>query len=108
MKFLLACLVGLGWTFYMALLIDRPDLAAAVTEPWPKIIHGVFLIVLLRTVYGLSAGEVHYAANRLRHAPVIWLRNLVVTLLGVLLMLFTCREVLNGLDPTGVRDLWVG
>ncbi len=108
MKFLLACLIGFGWTFYIALLIDRPDLAAAVVEPWPKIIHGVFLIVLLRTVYGLSAGEVRYASSKFRNAPVIWLRNLVVTALGVLLMLFTCRELLNGLDPTRVRDLWAG
>jgi hypothetical protein len=106
MKFLLACLIGLGWTFYVALLIDRPDMAATVTEPWPKIIHAVFAIVLLRTVYGLSADEIKLTDRPWRRAPGIWLRNLIVAGLALALMLFACREVLNGIDPTGLRRLW--
>jgi hypothetical protein len=106
MRIILASLIGLGWTFYIALLIDRPDLAATVLEPWPKVIHGVFFIVLMRTLYGVSADEIRLSKGRFLRAPSIWLRNLIVVGLGLALMLFTCREVLNGVDPTGLRKLW--
>jgi len=106
MNLLVASLVGLGWTFFVALLIDRPDMAATVHEPWPKVIHGVFLVVLVLFVYGASANEIRLTKGRFFRAPAIWLRNLIVIGLGLALMLFTCREVLNGVDPTGARKLW--
>ena len=106
MRLIFASLIGLGWTFYITLLIDRPDLAATVTEPWPKVIHGVFLIVLIRTLYGVSADEIRLTKGRIFRAPGIWLRNLIVIGLGLLLMWFTCHWVLNGVDPTGQRKLW--
>ncbi len=104
--FLFACLIGLGWTFFVALLIDRPDLAATVPQPWPQVIHGVFLIVLARTLYGVSATEIRLTHGGFSRAPRIWLRNLIILGLGLTLMVFTCREVLNGIDPTGHRALW--
>lgn len=106
MTILLASLIGLCWTFFVALLIDRPDLAATVPEPWPRVIHSVFLIVLVLAVFSVSATEVRMTKGRLFRAPAIWLRNLIVLGLGLALMLFTCREVLNGVDPTGLRKLW--
>ncbi len=106
MKFLFALLIGLGWTFYATLLFDRPDLAATIQPPWPNVIHGVFALVLLRTVWGVSVDELRASNTRWYGAPAVWLRNLFVLAMGLAVMAFTWHLLLQGIDPTGHRRLW--
>ncbi len=106
MKFLLALLVGLVWTFYVTLLFDRPDMAATIRDPWPNVIHGVFAIVLLRTIWGISVDELRASKSRWFGAPAVWLRNLFVLAMGLAVMAFTWHLLLQGIDPSGLRPLW--
>jgi len=106
MKFILALLLATLWSFYVALLLDRPDLAKAVMPPWDKIAHGAFGVVLLRAVVGLSWDEIKHAKSWRAHGLGIVLRNSLVTLLGIGFLVFTCRAVLDGIDHTHLRKLW--
>lgn len=106
MSLLLGMVASFVWTFYVALLIDRPDLARTVHEPWPLVIHVGFVVVFLLSAYRFSHREIVSSTSWWRHGPGIYVRNLVVIGLGVGLILFTCREVLHGVDPSGVRKLW--
>ena len=98
--------VGGAWAFYVALLIDRPDMAATIHEPFPNAFHIAFAVFMLVMVYRLSHREIMTSKQWAKYGIGIYLRNFVVVMLGIALLLFTCREVLNGVDPTGVRKLW--
>lgn len=106
MMLLVGLIVGGAWAFYVALLLDRPDMAQTLAPPWPMALHVVFAVVFLATVYRYSHREIATSKSWWRHGPGIYLRNLVVLGLGMALILFTCREVLGGVDPSGVRQLW--
>jgi hypothetical protein len=106
MKFLLALLVGLAWTFLVTLTFERPDMARTIPAPWPNVMHGVFAVVLLLTVWGVSAEELRRSSARWSNAPGVWLRNLFVLAMGLAVMVFTWHLLLQGIDPTGVRRLW--
>ena len=106
MTFLFTLLLGGAWAFYAALLLDRPDLARIVPEPYPLVVHGLFVVLLLWAVARVSSPEIRSASSAWRHGPMIFLRNLVVVSLGVVLLVFTSREILHGIDPTGVRPIW--
>lgn len=107
MKLLIALIGGGLWAFFIALQLDRPDLAVKlVPEASQILVHGGFVVFLLWVVYVFSHREIRSSKSWWRHGPGIYLRNLVVISLGVVLLIFTCREVLNGVDPTGTRALW--
>lgn len=106
MKFLFALLIGAVWSFYATLLMDRPDMAATIHDPYPMILHGIFALVLLRTVWGVSAVEISLSKRPILGAPGVWLRNLIVLALGLALMVFTWHELLHDIDPSGVHRLW--
>ncbi len=106
MMLLLAFGVASLWSFYVALLLDRPDLAKVVPPDFVLPVHAIFAVVLLMIVARLSFTEIRRSKSWMRHGIGIYTRNLVVIGLGVVLMIFTCREVLNGVDPSGTRALW--
>jgi len=106
MNFILVLLVGGAWAFYVALLIDRPDMAATIPEPFPNAFHIAFAVFMVVMVYRLSHGEIITSKQWAKHGLGIYMRNFVVVMLGIGLLLFTCREVLHGVDPSGMRKLW--
>lgn len=106
MKLLLSLILGGAYAFYIALLIDRPDLARAVVPPWDVVAHAAFVVLLIRFTVGASWDEIRAAKNRWANGPVILFRNLVVILLGCGLLLFTARAILYGIDQTQHRALW--
>lgn len=104
---LLTLLLCGAWAFYIALLIDRPDLAATIVPAGDMlVVNAVFAVFFLITVYRLSHLEISRSKSMIRNGPGIYLRNLVVIGLGVGLIVFACREVLHGVDPTGRRALF--
>ena len=105
MILLVFLLVAAGWSVLVALLLDRPDLAAAIPPPYQTAAHAAFALMLLVVVIRASIGEVRGNSSGARSVA-IFLRNLVVIGLGVALMLFTCREILHGVDPTGTRHIF--
>lgn len=94
------------WSFYITLLLDRPDLATIVPPDLEPIVHASFAIILLATTLAWSWIEIKTSKSWLKHGLGIYLRNLIVISLGVALIIFTCREVVHGLDPTGHQPLW--
>jgi hypothetical protein len=106
MKFLIAFILGAAWAFYVAVLMDRPDLARVVTSPWGLVAHAGFALLLTRTVIGVSWDEIRSSRLRWRDGFGVLLRNLIVTLLGETLLVFISRTLLNGIDPTHHRALW--
>jgi hypothetical protein len=105
MSFLLLLILAGAWSFYLALLIDRPDLAKIVPPDLSPFVHGAFVLLLLWTLWRVTFPEVRTASRPWRYGPMITLRNLMVLCLGMLL-LFASREILNGMDPTGHKALW--
>ena len=105
MRLLLLLIVGGLWAFYVTLLLDRPDLAHVVPDQYAVVVHVGFGLFFLWIVYAWSDVEIRTSKSWWRNGPGIFLRNLVVIGLGVGLLVFTCREVLHGVDPTGRADM---
>ncbi len=106
MSFLLMLILAGAWSFYAALLIDRPDLARIVPPDLAPFVHVAFGLLVLWTLWRVTFPEVRTASRRWRYGPSIALRNLVVLALGMALLIFASREILNGMDPTGHKALW--
>jgi hypothetical protein len=106
MIFLLLLILAGAYSFYIALLIDRPDLAKIVPPDLSPFVHGAFVVLLLWTLWRVTYPEIRTANRKWRYGPTITLRNLIVLCLGLALLLFASREILNGMDPSGHRKLW--
>ena len=106
MRFLILLILAGAWSFYLALIIDRPDLAKIVPPDLSPFVHGAFVLLLLWTLWQVTFPEIRTASKKWRYGPQITLRNLVVLCLGIALLLFASREVLHGMDPTGHKALW--
>ncbi len=77
-----------------------------IRQPYPLVIHIGFLVFFLAAVLSLSFQEIRNASAQWVNGPKIYLRNIGVIALGVGLLIFASREVLHGVDPSGVRHLW--
>lgn len=106
MNILFGLIIGSAWAFYEALILDRPDLAAIIHKPYATMIHIAFAVFFLGLVFILSWPEIYNSINRWINGPKIYLRNTIVVGLGVVLLLYGSRILLNGIDPTGHRALW--
>lgn len=106
MNILLGLMIGAAWAFFAGLILDRPDLAAVIREPYATGIHIAFGVFFLSLVFVLSFHEIRMSKARWINGPKIYLRNAVVMGLGVVLLIYGSRILLNGIDPTGHRALW--
>ncbi len=106
MNIILGLLIGAAWAFYEALRLDRPDLAAVVQAPYPTVIDIAFAAFFLGLVFILSWQEMYRSTRWWINGPKIYVRNAAVMSLGVVLLLYGSRILLNGIDPTGHRALW--
>lgn len=106
MNMLLGLIVGTGWAFYAALLLDRPDLAAVVPRPYGTAIHIGFIAFFLGLTFLLSWQEMRRTTAWWINGPKIYLRNTVVIGLGVVLLVYGSRILVDGIDPTGHQALW--
>jgi hypothetical protein len=106
MNILLGLIIGSAWAFYEALILDRPDLAAVIHDPYATIIHIAFAAFFLGLVFVLSWQEMHRPTRWWITWPKIYLRNTIVMSLGVVLLIYGSRILLNGIDPTGHRAVW--
>jgi hypothetical protein len=106
MNILIGLILGSAWAFYEALVIDRPDLAAIIHEPYGTIIHIAFAVFFLALTFVLSFQEMRRSKSWWINGPKIYLRNAVVIGLGVVLLVVMSRWLLDGIDHTGHRALW--
>ena len=106
MNILLGLIIGAAWAFYEGLVLDRPDLAAVIHEPYATGIHIVFGVFFLSLAFVLSFEEIRRSRAWWFNGPKIYVRNAVVMALGVVVLIYGSRILLNGIDPTGHRALW--
>jgi hypothetical protein len=103
---LLLLLIGGGWAFLAALLLDRPDQIAFLPETTRLYLHIGFVCFMLIAMVRVSRAELSHAIKPWRYGPQILLRNLAILCVGVVLLIFVSRELLHGIDPSGHRAIW--
>ena len=106
MMFLFIVALGAACGFYLALLIDRPDLLAAVTQQQQQMLQAGFAILLLLVLARLSWPQIRDGQRGFSHVFNILMRNLLVLVAGVVLLAFVGRMLLDGLDHTHHHALW--
>ena len=106
MVILIILAIAAGYAFYLALLIDRPDLLVALPLLAQTRLHmffaGFFVLVLIVFCWR----QVAHAANPWQNAWTIIFRNALVMVACLALQVFVSRELLHGIDHTGHRKLW--
>ncbi len=104
--FWLMLLVGGLWSFFVAVILDRPDQITFLPHSTVTALHVGFAVFILLTTFTLARAEIRNVLNPWRNGPVIMLRVMAILAAGEVLMIFISRELLHGIDPSGLHKLW--
>ncbi len=98
--------IAAGWAFFLALLIDRPDLLVELPQHAQIRLHIFFAAFFVVTLIVFCWRQIADADSPWKNGVTIVVRNALVMVAGLALLVFISRELLHGIDHTGHHKLW--
>jgi len=106
MFFILIFLSGCAASFYLALLMDRPDLLVKFSHDRQTQLQIFFAVVYVLTIGRLAWQQIRDAHMPWQNGFSIVMRNVLAITGGLALLVYISHLLLNGIDHTGHRQLW--
>jgi len=106
MFIILMFLCGCAGSFYVALILDRPDLLVKLSHDRQMQLDIFFAAAYVLTIIRLAWRQIAEAHLPWQNGFSIVMRNVLTISAGVALLIYISHLLLNGIDHTGHRQLW--